>query len=99
MLFNTFNFWLIFPFIFGIYWLIPYRYNVLRKLFLLIVSYLLYMNWKPAYGLVLLFVSLITYGGGIYLVTSVIMQGDASCAGLSPCWDFCRCWYSNTITS
>ena len=67
MLFNTFNFWLIFPFIFGIYWLIPYRYNVLRKLFLLIVSYLLYMNWKPAYGLVLLFVSLITYGGGYLL--------------------------------
>lgn len=29
------------------------------------VSYLLYMNWKPAYALVLVIVSLVTYFGGI----------------------------------
>lgn len=31
MPFNSFNFWLIFPFIFGVYWLIPAKYNGWRK--------------------------------------------------------------------
>lgn len=65
MPFNSFNFWLIFPFIFGIYWLIPVRFNQGRKVFLTVVSYLLYMNWKPAFALVLLGVTLITFFGGI----------------------------------
>lgn len=67
MPFNSFNFWLIFPIIFGIYWLIPAKYNSWRKVFLILVSYLLYMNWKPAFAIVLLFVTLITYGGGYLL--------------------------------
>ena len=66
MVFNSFNFWLIFPFIFAIYWLIPRTYNSLRKLFLVIVSYLLYMNWDPAFSLVLAGVTLITYWGGVF---------------------------------
>lgn len=64
MPFNSFNFWLIFPFIFGLYWLIPAKYNQWRKVFLVLVSYLLYMNWKPAFAIVLLGVTLITYWGG-----------------------------------
>jgi D-alanyl-lipoteichoic acid acyltransferase DltB (MBOAT superfamily) len=64
MAFNSFNFWLVFPFIFGFYWLIPGKYNQARKVFLILVSYLLYMNWKPAFALVLLGVTLITYWGG-----------------------------------
>lgn len=67
MPFNSFNFWLIFPFIFGLYWLIPSKYNQARKVFLVLVSYLLYMNWKPAFAIVLLGVTLITYWGGIKL--------------------------------
>lgn len=63
MAFNSFNFWLVFPFIFGLYWLIPSKYNQWRKLFLIVASYLLYMNWKPAFALVLLGVTLITYWG------------------------------------
>lgn len=63
MLFNSFQFWLVFPLIFCIYWIIPAKCNVWRKWFLIIVSYLLYMNWKPAYALVLLTVTLITYWG------------------------------------
>ena len=31
---------------------------------LLVVSYLLYMNWKPTFALVLLGVTLVTYWGG-----------------------------------
>lgn len=64
MAFNSFSFWFVFPFIFGFYWLIPAKYNQWRKLFLIVVSYLLYMNWKPAFALVLLGVTLVTYWGG-----------------------------------
>ena len=64
MPFNSFSFWLIFPFIFGLYWLIPIRFNQWRKVFLVVVSYLLYMNWKPAFALVLLGVTLVTFWGG-----------------------------------
>lgn len=67
MPFNSFSFWLVFPFIFGLYWLIPAKYNQWRKVFLVLVSYLLYMNWKPAFAIVLLGVTLITYWGGIKL--------------------------------
>ena len=64
MAFNSFNFWLVYPFIFILYWIIPAKWNTWRKVFLIIVSYLLYMNWKPAFALVLLGVTLVTYWGG-----------------------------------
>ena len=46
------------------YWAIPAKWNTWRKVFLLLVSYLLYMNWKPSFALVLLGVTLVTYWGG-----------------------------------
>lgn len=64
MAFNSFSFWFIFPFIFGLYWLIPSKHNQWRKVFLVVASYLLYMNWKPAFAIVLIGVTLITYWGG-----------------------------------
>lgn len=64
MAFNSFSFWLVFPIIFGLYWLIPGKFNQLRKAFLVITSYLLYMNWKPAFAFVLMGVTLVTYLGG-----------------------------------
>lgn len=65
MLFNSLKFLLIFPLIFGIHWAIPAKYTQWRKVFLILVSYLLYMNWKPAFALVLLGVTLVTYWGGV----------------------------------
>ena len=67
MVFNSFNFWLIFPLIFVIYWAIPSRLNRVRNFFLLVVSYLLYMNWKPSFALILFGVTLICYGGGYFI--------------------------------
>lgn len=64
MAFNSLSFWLVFPFVFGIYWLIPVKWNQWRKVFLVLASYLLYMNWKPVFALVLLGVTLVTYLGG-----------------------------------
>lgn len=65
MLFNSFDFWVVFPFVFLLYWLIPSSALILRKWFLIVVSYLLYMNWKPAFALVLFYVTSITYIGGL----------------------------------
>jgi len=67
MAFNSFNFWLIFPLIFVFYWAIPSKWNTWRKVFLLIVNYLFYMNWKASFALVLLGVALVTYWGGLIL--------------------------------
>ena len=64
MLFNSLRFLLLFPLIFGIHWVIPSKWNQIRKVFLILVSYLLYMNWKPAYAILLFGVTLITYWGG-----------------------------------
>ncbi len=65
MSFNSFSFWLVFPVIFGIYWLIPTRLKTAKQIWLLFVSYLLYMNWRPTFALILLYVTLITYFGAL----------------------------------
>lgn len=61
MIFNSFNFIVIFPLFFLLYYAIPAKYNNMRNVFLLFTSYLLYMNFKPVYALILLFVTVITY--------------------------------------
>lgn len=76
MAFNSFQFWFIFPLIFVFYWAIPTKWNTWRKSLLLVVSYLLYMNWKPVYALVLLGVTLVTYWGGALLELRVGSEGS-----------------------
>ena len=61
MTFNSFNFIIVFPLLFLLYYAIPARYGKGRNLFLLVASYLLYMQWKPIYALVLLVVTGVTY--------------------------------------
>lgn len=64
MIYNSFNFIVLFPILFLLYYVIPAKYPKARNWFLLIVSYALYITWKPTFALVLLGVSLITYLGG-----------------------------------
>ena len=64
MIYNSFGFLIFFPLIFLLYYLIPAKFQKGRNLFLLFVCYLLYSNWKPAYVLILLGVTLVTYWGG-----------------------------------
>lgn len=64
MAFNCYDFWLTFPFIFLLYWIIPHRFNTVRNAYLLIISYLLYLNWNPSFAIVLVGVTLISYAGG-----------------------------------
>lgn len=67
MLFNSFEFLLFFPIVCVIYWLLPARF---RNTFLLIASYYFYLSWKAIYGLLILFVSLVTWGGTRFFVVN-----------------------------
>ncbi len=71
MLFNSFNFWIVFPFIFAVYWIIPVKYTSAKKWFLILASYLLYMNFKPAYALILLGITVVTYVVALYLESPI----------------------------
>lgn len=70
MLFNSLSFIVLFPCIFLLYYAIPARYCKARNVFLLVVSYLLYLQWKPAYALILLGVTAVTYGSALALEKS-----------------------------
>ena len=61
MIFNSFNFIVLFPFLFLLYYAIPAQYGKVRNLYLLLVSYMLYLQWRPVYTLVLLGVTAVTY--------------------------------------
>ena len=61
MIYNSFNFLVIFPLLFLLYYLIPAKKIKWRNGYLLLVSYLLYANWKPAYALILFGVTGLTY--------------------------------------
>ena len=70
MVFNSFNFIILFPLIFLLYYAIPAKHQRARNLYLLVVSYLLYLQWKPVYALILLGVTVVTYCSAL-LVTKV----------------------------
>ena len=61
MIFNSFQFILLYPFLFLLYYAIPARWKKARNIYLLVVSYVLYLRWKPVYALILLAVTLVTY--------------------------------------
>ena len=64
MVYNSFFFLICFPLVFLLYYLIPAKFKQARNLFLLVVSYALYIRWKPTLALVLLGVTIVTYWGG-----------------------------------
>lgn len=70
MIFNSFSFIVLFPLIFLLYYAIPVKYHKGRNLFLLIVSYLLYLHWKPIYALILLGVTTVTYYSALFVTRS-----------------------------
>lgn len=63
MIYNSFNFLVLFPLVFLLYYVILAKYPKVRNWFLLLLSYALNISWKPAFALVLLGVSLVTYWG------------------------------------
>lgn len=72
MIFNSFQFLWLFPIIFIAYYglrniLNGKRRNIISNILLLIISYLLYMQWNPAYTLILLGVTMCTYFAAIII--------------------------------
>ena len=65
MIFNSFNFIVLFPIIFLLYYLIPIKCRKVRNLYLLVVSYLLYIQWKPVCALCLLGITVVTFFSAI----------------------------------
>lgn len=65
MLFNSLEFFMFFPAVCIICYLL--RNVTYRNLFLLLASYYFYMNWKPIYALLLLASTVVTYGCGLML--------------------------------
>lgn len=61
MLFNSIAFLLFFPIVCVLYFCIPARQIRMRNLLLLVASYYFYMNWEPAYALLLLTSTVVTY--------------------------------------
>ena len=61
MIFNSFNFLIVFPILFLLYYLIPEKQQKWRNGYLLLVSYLLYAYWMPVFALILLGITLVTY--------------------------------------
>lgn len=62
--FNTFDFLIFFPAVVLVYWLLPGK-GRWRNTFLLVASYYFYMNWEPAYALLIAFSSVTTWLCGV----------------------------------
>lgn len=67
MIYNSFSFIVLYPLIFLLYYIIPARHNKVRNIFLLLVSYVLYLQYKPIYALILLGVTAITWATALAL--------------------------------
>lgn len=67
MLFNSFTYMLFLPAVVLLYWAIPSRLKGSRTTLLLVASYIFYMNWKPAYGLLIFALTLVNYVLGLLL--------------------------------
>lgn len=61
MIFNSFQFIVVYPLLFLLYYAIPGKENRWRNLYLLLLSYLLYVSFDAAYAVVLLGVTAITF--------------------------------------
>lgn len=68
MLFNSFTYLIFLPAIVLLYWLLPKSFS---KTLLLVASYVFYMHWMPAYGLLILALTAVNYGIGIGLAKLV----------------------------
>lgn len=64
MLFNSWQFGVFLPIVFGLYWSVPQRFRVWL---ILAASYWFYMSWNVKYVVLILFTTIISYMAGIFL--------------------------------
>ena len=62
MLFNSFTYLVFLPIVVALYWVLP---AIARRVMLLIASYVFYMHWKPAYGLLIFGLTIANFFFGI----------------------------------
>ena len=72
MLFNSVDFLIFFPIVALVYFLIPQR---VRYLWLLGASYYFYMSWNPRYAFLILAVTAVTWGSGLFLSAAARRTG------------------------
>lgn len=75
MLFNSFSYLVFLPLVVITYFLLPNKY---RWIFLLLVSYFFYMNWKPVYAILMLLSTFVTW------VTALWIQSEESTRKKNP---------------
>ena len=75
MLFNSLDYLVFFPVVTLVYFLTP-RLRV-RNILLLIASYYFYMQYKPEYGLLMLFSSFVNYFAGLRIVNAKSKQENS----------------------
>jgi alginate O-acetyltransferase complex protein AlgI len=80
MLFNSLAFLIFFPVVTIVYFLLPFRF---RWIWLLIASYYFYMNWEPAYALLLFFCTAATYMGAFMIERTAIPQAKKWWLGIT----------------
>lgn len=64
MLFNSLEYAIFLPIVFGIYWALPHRF---RWPLLLAASYYFYMSWNPKYVILILLTTIVSYGTAILI--------------------------------
>jgi len=64
VLFNSVNYLIFFPIVLVLYWLVPLN---LRRILLLVASYVFYMSWLPIYGVLIFLLSTVNYAFGILI--------------------------------
>ena len=64
MLFNSWQYGIFLPVVFGIYWLLPHR---LRWILLFVASYYFYMSWNAKYVVLILFTTIVSYIAAILI--------------------------------
>ncbi len=67
MLFNSLTYLLFLPTVVVLYWATPKRF---RKALLVVASYVFYMHWMPAYGILIFSLTLVNYFIGLRLPTA-----------------------------
>ncbi|MCR5590984.1 MAG: MBOAT family protein [Lachnospiraceae bacterium] len=67
MLFNSLQFAIFLPIVFALYWMLPDRF---RWILLLAASYWFYMSWNPAYVVLILFATAVSFASGIVMERS-----------------------------
>ena len=64
MIFNSLGFLVFFPIVILLYYIVP---KGLQNLWLLFASYFFYMSWDPVYGILLFFITFMTYIAGLII--------------------------------